>query len=213
MEGEKVVTIFWLGFALAASPGPDFFLMVNHTLLHGRKIGYVTLLGNRLSLLCHMTFAIFGLSQILEHSASAIMTVRILGASYLIFLGLKNLLGKLKGKKNVTLSQTTNTINAYQAFQRGFLNNLLNPKVSLFFLSIFPQFTTAKQLATSPLEIAVTFFVGNSLWYAPILYVIGVRIIRNYVQRIQKGLDIAFGAIYIGYGFKILWNELRLRSS
>lgn len=62
--------IFLLGLALAASPGPDFFLMTNHTLSDGRKLGYITLLGNRCSLIFHLNFALLGLSIILQHSAT-----------------------------------------------------------------------------------------------------------------------------------------------
>jgi threonine/homoserine/homoserine lactone efflux protein len=58
-----------LGFALAASPGPDFLLMTKHTLINGRRIGYSTLLGNRFSLILHMSFAFLGLSVIIQKSA------------------------------------------------------------------------------------------------------------------------------------------------
>ena len=76
--------LYWLGFALAASPGPDFFLILRHSLTHGRRMGYVTLAGNRLSLCLHMTFAILGLSVILQQSTTFFAGVRLLGAAYLI---------------------------------------------------------------------------------------------------------------------------------
>ena len=75
--------LYWLGFALAASPGPDFFLILRHSLTHGRRMGYVTLAGNRLSLCLHMTFAILGLSVILQQSTTLFAGVRLLGAAYL----------------------------------------------------------------------------------------------------------------------------------
>src|SRR5215468_6923256 len=81
-----MVHLFWLGFALAASPGPDFFLILRHTLSFGRIIGYATLLGNRLSLCVHISLAILGLSVVLQQSLTVFLFVRFLGAAYLVYL-------------------------------------------------------------------------------------------------------------------------------
>jgi threonine/homoserine/homoserine lactone efflux protein len=136
--------IFFLGLALAASPGPDFFLMTNHTLYGGRKLGYITLLGNRCSLIFHLTFALLGLSIILQQSSTVFTFARILGAIYLIYLGYNKLKNGWKLPKNTASPQRV-TVTAFQAFKMGFLSNFLNPKVSLFFLSIFPQFLSSEQ--------------------------------------------------------------------
>jgi threonine/homoserine/homoserine lactone efflux protein len=75
-----MIHLFWLGFALAASPGPDFFLILRHTLTYGRLIGYATLIGNRVSLSVHISLAILGLSIVLQRSMTLFLIVRFLGA-------------------------------------------------------------------------------------------------------------------------------------
>jgi threonine/homoserine/homoserine lactone efflux protein len=200
--------IFLLGLALAASPGPDFFLMTNHTLSGGRKLGFITLLGNRCSLLLHLTFALIGLSIILQQSATVFTSFRILGAIYLIYLGYNKLKNGWKLPKNTESPQRV-TVTYFQAFKMGFLSNFLNPKVSLFFLSIFPQFLLSEQLAHLPLSVALVFLFGNSLWYTSVLWVIGIKKIRGAVQKFQYKLDLVFGFLFVIFGGKIIWEEIR----
>jgi RhtB (resistance to homoserine/threonine) family protein len=202
---------FLLGFALAASPGPDFLLMTKHTLINGRRIGYSTLLGNRFSLILHMSFAFLGLSVIIQKSALLFTIVRILGAAYLIYLGYKNIVGRFKSRLSNQTKVDLNEgekVTVYQAVQRGFLSNFLNPKVSLFFLSIFPQFASPEQLSQQPLTIALVFLSGNSLWYVSVLLIIGIKSIRMAVQRFQKWLDLTFGFLFVAFGLNIIWSEL-----
>jgi threonine/homoserine/homoserine lactone efflux protein len=200
--------IFLVGLALAASPGPDFFLMVNHTLSGGRKLGYITLLGNRCSLILHLSFALLGLSIILQQSAVVFTSVRILGAIYLIYLGFNKIKNGWKQPKH-TESLDKVTVSPIQAFKMGFISNFLNPKVSLFFLSIFPQFLSSEQLAHQPLAVAFIFLFGNSLWYTSVLWVIGIKKIRGAVQKFQYKLDLVFGFLFVIFGGKIIWEEIR----
>ena len=87
-----MLELFILGFALAATPGPDFVLIVDQTLAHGRRTGYLTLAGNRASLCLHLTFALLGLSAILVTSPSIYVSVRLLGAAYLVYFGTRKFL-------------------------------------------------------------------------------------------------------------------------
>jgi threonine/homoserine/homoserine lactone efflux protein len=200
--------IFLLGLALAASPGPDFFLMTNHTLSTGRKLGYITLLGNRCSLILHLTFALLGLSIILQQSATTFTSIRIFGAIYLIYLGYNKLKNGWKLPKNTESPQRV-TVTPFQAFKMGFLSNFLNPKVSIFFLSIFPQFLSSEQFVHLPLSVALVFLFGNSLWYTSVLWVIGIKKIRGAVQKFQYKLDLVFGFLFVIFGGKIIWEEIR----
>jgi threonine/homoserine/homoserine lactone efflux protein len=204
-----LLSLFWLGFALAASPGPDFFLITSHTLAHGRYIGYVTLAGNRLSLCIHISLAVLGLSLILQRSATVYLAVRLGGAAYLIFLGWKKFTADARrGGDIIGSAQNSCAIRAAVAFRQGFLNNLLNPKVSLFFLSLFPQFTSAELLERSPLAVAAVFFVGNTAWWLPLVFVVGSPTVRARLQKFQRFLDLAFGAVFIICGVRIIAGEL-----
>lgn len=203
-----MIQLFWLGFALAASPGPDFFLILRNTLSGGRSLGYATLLGNRISLTLHVSFAILGISIAIQHSAVLYLTLRFLGAAYLIYLGIRNLVSRLRGNSSKNENAQVDSISALTAVRRGFFNNLLNPKVSLFFLSFFPQFVTTEMLTESPWTVATVFFVGNTSWWIPLIYFVGNPALRQSLYRFQFWLDVFFGLTFIWYGLRMFFQEI-----
>jgi threonine/homoserine/homoserine lactone efflux protein len=195
--------LFVLGFALAAAPGPDMVLIMDHTLRHGRRTGYLALAGNRVSFCLHLTFALLGLSAILITFPAIYVAVRLLGAAYLVYLGTRKLLIFRARRPQIIITGVERTSGA-QAFRRAFLNNLLNPNVSLFFLSLFPQFTNATMLQNSPGAAALSFFIGNSAWWVPLVALVGVPQARTRIVRFQRGLDLLFGLLFIGFGMYVV---------
>lgn len=202
-------SLFWLGFALAASPGPDFFLIVHNTVTAGRFLGFATLLGNRFSLCIHISLAVFGLSVALQQSPTLFFSIRILGAAYLIYLGCRKLYDRLWNTKSPTSEVAPSSLEPAAAFRQGFFNNLLNPKVSLFFLSLFPQFTTHEMLIDSPSSVGLAFFVGNTSWWIPLVMVVGLPRLRAVLHQFQNVLEILFGLLFVGFGLRIFWEVLR----
>lgn len=202
-----MVTLFVLGFALAASPGPDSFLIVRNTLVEGRRIGFMTLLGNRIGLCAHLAAAIAGLSVALQNSPALYLGVRLLGAAYLVYLGASNLMSRARQAPAAAVTGPGGGMASVTAVRQGLLNNLLNPKVSLFFLSLFPQFATGDLLSRSPVTVAVVFLAGNTLWYVLLVQLVGLRWLRERLQRFQAALDLVFALIFVGLGTGIVIKE------
>ena len=202
-----MITLFVLGFALAASPGPDSFLIVRNTLVEGRRIGFMTLLGNRIGLCTHLAAAIAGLSVALQNSPALYLGVRLLGAAYLVYLGASNLVSRARQAPAAAVTGSGGGMASVTAVRQGLLNNLLNPKVSLFFLSLFPQFATGDLLSRSPVTVAVVFLAGNTLWYVLLVQLVGLRWLRERLQRFQAALDLVFALIFVGLGTAIVIKE------
>ena len=202
-----MVTLFVLGFALAASPGPDSFLIVRNTLVEGRRIGFMTLLGNRIGLCAHLAAAIAGLSVALQTSPALYLGVRLLGAAYLVYLGASNLMSRARQAPAAAVTGPGGGMASVTAVRQGLLNNLLNPKVSLFFLSLFPQFATGDVLSRSPVTVAVVFLAGNTLWYVLLVQMVGLQWLRERLQRFQAALDLVFALIFVGLGTVIVIKE------
>ena len=135
--------LYWLAFfsaavALTVSPGPDVIYVLSRTVAQGRKIGLASVAGVGTGALIHSVAAAVGLSAILATSAAAFTVVKILGAGYLIYLGIKALLSAGNAVEPDTRALVR--VTGWQAFRQGVLIDVLNPKVAIFFMAFLPQF-------------------------------------------------------------------------
>ncbi len=121
--------------ALLVIPGPAVIYIVNRSVADGRQIGLAAVVGLELGTFMHVLAATVGLSAILATSENAFNVVKYLGASYLILIGLRTLT-----RKPEAISTSASSMTQSQAFRQGFIINMLNPKIALFFLSFLPQF-------------------------------------------------------------------------
>jgi threonine/homoserine/homoserine lactone efflux protein len=121
--------------ALTVSPGPDNLFVITQGITRGRKAAIVTALGMCSGISVHTTAAAFGISAIFYSSAIAFSLVKYAGATYLLYLAYKT----IKNAPTVALAPAVD-IPAAALFRRGFIMNVLNPKVALFFLAFLPQF-------------------------------------------------------------------------
>ena len=124
--------------ALLLVPGPAVIYVVARSVEGGRLTGLVSVLGVELGTLLHVVFAAAGLSAIVVSSAAAFSVVKWLGAAYLVWLGLRQILGRDGGDQEAPLSGSGE--NRLRVFSQSVLVQVLNPKVALFFLAFLPQF-------------------------------------------------------------------------
>src|ERR671920_778940 len=119
-------------------PGPAVIYVVARSVEGGCLTGFVSVLGVELGTLLHVVFAAAGLSAIVISSATAFSVVKWLGAAYLVWLGLRQILGRDGGDQEAPLSGSGE--NRLHVFSQSVLVQVLNPKVALFFLAFLPQF-------------------------------------------------------------------------
>jgi threonine/homoserine/homoserine lactone efflux protein len=133
---------------LAITPGPGIFYVLARSLGEGTRVGVRSTLGTALGGLCHVFGAALGLSTLLMTSATAFEVVRYVGAAYLVFLGVKTLLGLRDEPTDAPVARGA-------AFRQGVLTELLNPKTALFFLTFLPQFAQPERGAVAPQLLAL----------------------------------------------------------
>jgi threonine/homoserine/homoserine lactone efflux protein len=121
--------------ALTISPGPDNIFVMTQGITRGRKAAIVTALGMCSGITVHTTAAAFGISAIFYSSAVAFNLVKYAGAGYLLYLAFKAVRGS-----DTTVQANSEKLPVAALFRRGFIMNVLNPKVALFFLAFLPQF-------------------------------------------------------------------------
>src|ERR671913_1743239 len=123
--------------ALLLVPGPAVIYVVARSVEGGRLTGLVSVLGVELGTLMHVVFAAAGLSAIVVSSAAAFSVVKWLGAAYLVWLGLRQIVGRGGGDQELPSGVGEN---GFRVFSQSVLVQILNPKVALFFLAFLPQF-------------------------------------------------------------------------
>jgi threonine/homoserine/homoserine lactone efflux protein len=128
-----------LSWILIITPGPDVLYVLTRGISNGKKAGLISAAGVTLGIFVHTIFAALGLSIILKTSAIAFMIVQYIGAGYLIYLGIKTILGK----KEFNIKRSREIKNN-KIFTQGLISNVFNPKVALFFMAFLPQFVSVK---------------------------------------------------------------------
>lgn len=136
IEGSTLVVFVAAALALLITPGPAVLYIITRSIDQGRVAGVVSAFGVGSGTIVHVAAAAFGLSALFESSVLAFTLVKFLGAGYLIYLGIQKLLEKDKPAQ----IETPEPEKLSRIFYQGFIVNLLNPKLALFFLSFLPQF-------------------------------------------------------------------------
>jgi threonine/homoserine/homoserine lactone efflux protein len=192
--------------AVVMTPGPDTVLILRYTLVSGRAAGLATVAGVQVGLLGHTIIAIAGISVLIAASPLAFKAVTIVGAFYLAWLGVNAIREASALALNIEGTQT----GLLTAGRQAALTNLLNPKVILLFLTLFPNFIVTGQgnETTQLLTLATTFTIINIIWQAPIA--LAANLIRRWLASdiIRRRISIASGVIFIGFAIGLLVQHL-----
>jgi threonine/homoserine/homoserine lactone efflux protein len=153
------------GWLLNITPGPDTLYIIGRSSTLGWRAGAVAALGIGAGTLVHICAAALGLSALLAASAAAFTAVKLIGAAYLLYVGI-TLIRTASAKPAPARTRVPRTASMRGIFIQGFLTNVLNPKVALFFLAFLPQFV-APEAASKPLAflfLGVIFNINGTIW-------------------------------------------------
>jgi RhtB (resistance to homoserine/threonine) family protein len=191
------------GVLLNLTPGPDTVYILGRSIAQGREAGVASALGICVGSIFHTCAAALGLSAILATSSVAFVAIKLLGGAYLIFLGIKLLLDRRELSLPSNFRRRTTTA----AFRQGFLTNVLNPKVALFFLAFLPQFidpaSSAKLLAF--LMLGLTFVTTGTIWCLLLAWFasgFSERLRAN--PTITAWLNRAVGSLFVFLGLRLV---------
>lgn len=136
IDPAKFILFVGISWALILAPGPDMLYVITRGVTQGRKAGVLSAVGVICGILIHTSAAAFGLTLILQTSAIAFLIVKYLGAIYLVYLGIK----AWREKSTFSVQTSSSSLSFRKIFWQGVLSNVLNPKISIFFLAFLPQF-------------------------------------------------------------------------
>ncbi|MFT4431887.1 LysE family translocator [Caballeronia sp. 15715] len=211
MLGITGFTLFIVAvMLLSVTPGPDTAYIVGRSVAQGRGAGVVSALGIALGCIVHTLACAFGLTALLAASVTAFTIVKFAGAIYLIYLGVRLIFAKpavTKASDEVEDSRVrTAPKSLQQLFTQGFVTNVLNPKVVLFFVSFIPQFVAAdsahKTLAF--LALGLVFVLVSTFWNTFVAWIAG-SVTQRFSGKpgVKLWLDRVVGSAFVGLGIKL----------
>ena len=192
-----ILTISGIHLLALISPGPDFVMVVKNSIQYSRKIGIFTSIGFSIGILVHMFYCLVGLSLILSTNELIFNIFKILCSGYLIYMGIKSFKDNQIG--NSVRKTRVNKMTYLKAIKIGFLTNVLNPKVSLFFLSLF-------SLMITPKEIPIIIVVSTFMWFSLVAIFLTQKKVNNLFIKNFKHLNKIFGCLLIFIAIKIFLN-------
>ncbi len=193
----------------AMLPGPDFAIVTKNALLHSRKAGFYTALGIGTATWVHMTYCILGLAVIIQKSYWLFHTIQYAGALYLTYLGIILLKPHTSETIQTTSNGVANPLSNSKAFQQGFICNLLNPKATLFFLTLFSAVAGTNTTLLISLAYAIEMFVIAMLWFFSLVYLISHQTVTAWLNQSKIIVEKVLGAMLLGLAlFVVFWPSV-----
>ncbi|WP_282146246.1 LysE family translocator [Alteromonas stellipolaris] len=228
---NEFLTIALVHLVAVASPGPDFAVVVRNSLAYGRRIAIYTSIGIGLAILLHVGYSLVGLSVVIATTPWLFKTFSYLAAGYLLYLAYgalksgpsqppvegeaevsnnvdnkvdnsdKNRLANTKAANNIKASPL---ISAQKALWIGFLTNGLNPKATLFFLSLFTAIIDIDTPFSIKLGYGIYLAIATGLWFCFLSYLLSTSKIAQLIGKKGYWLDRAMGVLLVGLAAKLV---------
>ena len=210
-DAQHLFLFVLAGLLLNLTPGPDVLYIVTQALRSGARAGVVAGLGITAGCFVHVVAAAVGVSALLAASATAFTVLKWAGAAYLLWVGVRLLLTRAAPASAdlQALARTQPPSSLAAVFRGGFLTNVLNPKVAIFFLAFVPQFIApdSEHKALAFVLLGTLFNVNsvavNSGWALAAAWMAR----HGAVQRGMHWLDRVAGAMFVAFGLKLALSE------
>jgi RhtB (resistance to homoserine/threonine) family protein len=187
-------------------PGPDTAVVTKNVLVHGRRAGLGTSLGVSAGLSMWTIAAAVGVASLVRASEVAFTVLKLVGALYLVWLGIQALRAASHQLADDAPSRPAggSVMGARGGFRQGFLSDLANPKIGIFFTSLLPQFVSAGHAVLLPFLILGAIFVAMTVVWLLAYTLVAARAARTLMRpRVRAALDRFTGVVLIGLGLRL----------
>ncbi|MCO8243913.1 MULTISPECIES: LysE family translocator [unclassified Haladaptatus] len=198
---QTILAFIPAALVLIVAPGPDSLYTLTRSVSDGRTTGVTAALGSSTGSIVHTTAAVLGLSAILRTSAVAFTAVKLVGAVYLVYLGVQT----FRGEEEFEITPEGTGYTPGESFRNALFINVSNPKVALFFLAFLPQFVRTGSSAAPQIFLFGVLFATLGFCYQALLAVFSARARRVVTERdlLRRILRTASGSVLVGFGAKL----------
>ena len=204
MIDPTLVAFAGVSLLLAITPGPDMAVVTKNALAHGRRGVILTTSGIALALVIWVAATAVGLSALLRTSGQVLFVLKIVGACYLAYLGIRTLIDSRRQPSDLLAGTPQAAAPGVGVFRQGFLSAISNPKLGVWFVTFLPQWVLPGQ-AVLPrlLELGITFAVIGWIWMNVYgLFVTRLRAVIT-APRVRQWMDRVTGVVLLGFGARL----------
>ncbi|WP_411345384.1 LysE family translocator [Paenibacillus sp. WLX1005] len=205
MDIQTLFAFLGAAIVLTIMPGPDNMFTLTQSIINGKHAGIFTTLGLCTGLLVHILAATFGLAAIIYQSSLAFSVIKYAGAAYLLYLAYKSFKAK-----NASFEITNEeTFNRKSLYKKGVIMNILNPKLSLFFLAFLPQFVDQKNnISIQMLTLGIVFLIQTLIIFMLIsIFSDKIGVLFRKSPTFSKKMNYIQGSIFTVLGLKIAFTQ------
>ncbi len=192
---NEIIAIAIITLLAVISPGADFALVSRNSYLYGRKQGIYTAYGIACAVWIHISYSVLGLSFLKHYIPNLLHIIQYIGALYLMYIGYKTFT-----QQQISDHATHTLLRPRQAFIQGFLGNSLNPKTTLFVMSIFAQLLRGNHGLTHLIGYGMFISASHLLWFLLISLFCSTPVIRNKILRKQVSINRVIGTVLATLG-------------
>ncbi len=198
---SELLSVSLIAIFMAISPGADFVMVTRNSIFHGRSSGLYSSLGISLAIWIHVAYSIAGLALVISNSFVIFSIIKYLGSAYLIYIGCKT----FRSKSNLDINDKPlqENITKFAAFKIGFVTNALNPKTTLFFLSIFTQVVDITTPVWVQLIYGAVISLAHLVWFCFVSILLSQPVFIQKFNEYKSAIEKIVGGVLIGFGLKV----------
>jgi len=202
-HSNELYLLTTLAIIMAISPGADFALVCRNTISSSSVSGIYTSLGIATALWLHIAYCIAGLAILISNSPVIFTAIKYTGAIYLVYLGYQSFILGASIQKNKT--STGLMLSNRSAFVSGFTSNALNPKTTLFFLSIFTQVVSTSTPVSLQVVYGVIICFAHIIWFSSLSLLLGQQNFLSKTRRFEPQINKTLGIILVLFALRIVY--------
>ncbi|MFV0601501.1 MAG: LysE family translocator [Brachymonas sp.] len=193
-EWIAVITITLMA---VISPGPDFAMVTRNSLMLSRRVGVLTALGIGLGVCVHVAYTLVGVGLLIQQSIWLFNLIKMAGAVYLVYLGVKMLRTKPSA---ATADGCVAPLSDRAALRTGFLTNVLNPKTTVFIVSLFMQVVRPDTPLAVQIGYGAFISMAHMVWFGLVALCFSAGAVRDRLLAVRHWIDRTFGGVLVGFG-------------
>ncbi|MCC2615718.1 LysE family translocator [Aestuariibacter halophilus] len=212
----EVVGLYWLEFLTiaavhllaVASPGPDFAIVLRHSIRHGRRAAMYTSIGIGVGILIHVVYSLLGIGLVIKTTPWLFSALTYVAAAYLLFIGWQALRSAPPARSTTEEGPVTHDsvdkLTDRKAFLVGLVTNGLNPKATLFFLSVFAVAVSPETPFVVKSAYGVYLAFATGVWFCTLSWFLSAQRVRSFIGKKGYWFDRVMGAVLVALAVKLV---------